>query len=479
MAEPITWRNINSQPTAAAQLFAGADRSFEKASDIFSGLLDKNTERERRNQQTIRDNNTQAYLDQLSQYRTPEELQAAIDTGAVDQLRLQYGRNIDRNLARGAAESQLTNLRQAITAKNTYDDAATDRAQRGDVDQIKQLIARGDFVGAEKRLGEVDLRNEASLYEALTSGKNAVEDRGFTRDQRNQTRTQWGRENEAYNTQQGVNAATNQALADHQATLAKQESDYLALADKYQIPRDKQGNLDFASAPPGAIQAFSSAVSGLGLDKVESDTEVLRKMQLQVGQNFPNASPELLDKARATVAGRLSSYDELAPTDQAEVALQVNNAKQALEMDSNPYYKEQDFNPAEGANTVVSQMMKNNPDFVDLFDDQSTRADIVQKFTKALTDGVLIEGKRIPVTPAILESAAMGYGYNWFEFNDKDIGDVIEDYVTNSGVDKQYENFTEFKKFESGAITAKKAQVGADTGTKLNARLARLRGALQ
>jgi hypothetical protein len=194
MATPITWQNINAPDLASASRpLEAAQRSFSTAFDGLGQLL---TERQRigeQNWQNTRINNTNAFLDKLMAFRTPEELAAAQQSGALNQLRQQFGAQIDTAAIRGAEESRLNQLRTGVKQAGEYQDWSTDRAQAGTKDRIKSLIAAGKFDDANALLQQNELRNESDLELGLRNMRRqvTVEGQQDTRFNNDQTRFSW------------------------------------------------------------------------------------------------------------------------------------------------------------------------------------------------------------------------------------------------------------------------------------------------
>jgi hypothetical protein len=187
MGQPITWRNVSNQTPNVAPLFEGANRSFDRALGSLDNIITDRSKRQDANQATRVDNNTQSFLDQLSQYRTPEELQAAQESGAIDTLRQEYGRNIDRGVARNGANDQLNTLRTRETAEIEYQDKAREVAERDIKDQFGQLVNSGDFDGARSLLDSNELANESSMFAQLDTSQRDRVIRGREDTQYNET----------------------------------------------------------------------------------------------------------------------------------------------------------------------------------------------------------------------------------------------------------------------------------------------------
>lgn len=100
MANPITWRNIEGpDPVRALAPFAVAASTIN---DGLSGLRKTFDEY----QTGVKNRNTEAFLNALSQYHTPEELEAAIQSGGLNSLYQSFNGMINPD-AREAADKRL------------------------------------------------------------------------------------------------------------------------------------------------------------------------------------------------------------------------------------------------------------------------------------------------------------------------------------------------------------------------------------
>lgn len=194
MATPITWQNIQGPDySGATRSLDAAQRSFGGVFDQLGSVLAQHQRIGEANWQNTKTNNTNTFLDRLAAFKTPEELAAAQQAGVLNQLRQQFGAQIDTAAIRGAEEQRLNQLRAGVKQAGEYQDWSTDRAQFGDVEKAKQLIADKDFAGARALLGEKDLRQESVLWDALTKGQRAqvVEGQQDKRFENDQTRMVW------------------------------------------------------------------------------------------------------------------------------------------------------------------------------------------------------------------------------------------------------------------------------------------------
>ena len=88
--------------------------------------------------------NTQAFLDKLAQYKTPEELAAAQAAGEIQAFRQQFGNKIDAATVRDAEANLQQKLIERITAQNQYGDYNLDRSQRDQINETAMRAAKGD-----------------------------------------------------------------------------------------------------------------------------------------------------------------------------------------------------------------------------------------------------------------------------------------------------------------------------------------------
>ena len=157
---------------AAGQLLNAAQNSvntgFDKLTDVFSQYR----ETDRANWENGKENNTQAFLDRLAQYKTPEELAAAQASGQLDALKAQFGAQIDRDAVRGAEANQADVLMRRIAAQNQHADDKTNRDARPLVEQFNTLIANNDLAGARKFLNENTLGTDESQFSNLILDRN-------------------------------------------------------------------------------------------------------------------------------------------------------------------------------------------------------------------------------------------------------------------------------------------------------------------
>lgn len=139
----ITWRNIDA-PSFRDAILAGSEarQSINAGFDSFNKIVDQESKTNIANWDNTAKNNTEKfYADVASQFKTPEEYQAALKSGLVDQMRQQYGAQIDQTGARKYMEERPGILMDRLTKEQAYTDAQTERGQREYINGFKQAIA--------------------------------------------------------------------------------------------------------------------------------------------------------------------------------------------------------------------------------------------------------------------------------------------------------------------------------------------------
>lgn len=192
MAQPIRWDNINgSGLSEASRPLEAAQRSFLGAFDTIGNTLQQRQQMEDANWQTTRTNNTNAFLDAVSKFRTPEELRAAqAQGGALDQLRQQFGNQVDPTAVRGAADARVATLQQQAQQELAYNHMMTDERVAPLADKFKQASLSGDKAGMEAAQAEYAKLGGRDLAGLVSYA-----------DQRNQQVVQRGRDTTTFDNQ--------------------------------------------------------------------------------------------------------------------------------------------------------------------------------------------------------------------------------------------------------------------------------------
>ncbi|HVH91551.1 MAG TPA: hypothetical protein VM783_09210 [Candidatus Acidoferrum sp.] len=170
MATPIRWDTVRGPSLAEAAVpLQQAQRSFLSGFGDLGNVLAQREAMDQANYQNTRANNTNAFLDAVAKYRTPEELKAAQDSGALDALRAAYNGQVDAGAIRGAADARTAALQQQAQNRIAYEHMQTDERVAPLLDQFKRATLADDPVAAAaaqkqyEQLGGRDLAGLASF----------------------------------------------------------------------------------------------------------------------------------------------------------------------------------------------------------------------------------------------------------------------------------------------------------------------------
>lgn len=170
---PITWKNINQgSDMAAVRLLESAGRSINTGFDNFKGLLNEARTTDEANRATTIDNNTDAFLDRLNQFQSPEALQQAQASGELDRLRQGFGAMIDKDQTRGAVDQQVNTLRERTNQAYTFDQNRLEQEQAPVVENLRYAIANNDDATVRQLLeANPNLKNRAGLVTEFNSAE--------------------------------------------------------------------------------------------------------------------------------------------------------------------------------------------------------------------------------------------------------------------------------------------------------------------
>ena len=150
---PITWRNVESRGVGdAARLLEGSRQSLNAGVNQIGGVFDDRQALSEKRYDVGVENNTDAFHNELNKYKTPEELQAAQQSGAIDALRSQFGQQIDEDAVRNAFVDRLNTLRGDEQASAKYRKFQIDEQADPIRSRLDSLLAGGDIVGFDAEL---------------------------------------------------------------------------------------------------------------------------------------------------------------------------------------------------------------------------------------------------------------------------------------------------------------------------------------
>lgn len=307
----ITWRNIDAPSVGgAASLFQQAGQSLNNGFQGLQDVLKQYQGQEKANWDAGKEQNTQAFLDRLSQVRTPEEMAALQASGELDRLKAGFGAQIDRTAVRNALDTRGDFLRQQATNKMTYDNQAQDNAdapirdrflaeaRQIDVSDPSKVEAQLNMLEARLAESGMSARGQAATAQGLVDiRKSLFGDYKTTQDLANdKTRTniqvdearqrmKFARDNQDYVLQErAANALASQAL-EGAPDLATARQKYLA----------SSGDLPAELRNKGLSALGTLYTQATGITP-EQDEEIQRMLspfdaEIKVAQEYVNSKP--------------------------------------------------------------------------------------------------------------------------------------------------------------------------------------------
>lgn len=444
---PITWRNIENDPTrGAALLFETARRSFNDGMGNFQGIVDSRNQLNQQNWDTQKEVNTDQFLDRLAQYKTPEELAAAQQAGQLQALKAQFGEQIDRDAVRSAEAAAAEQLMKRITTQNLYEDDTRRRNERGAMDVGRGLLLNGDYAGFKKWAAENDLLDEAELHkDARTFQREDAQDNraerqlGISLARANQDNILFNQKQQEYKQKQFLGNQAVQLVNEARNYDAAASEAITATAKRFGIELDDAGMPVF---PDGAVgdsskKLFLADLKKQGIDP-NSRTAMVNGMMNRVmsAPEMKGAGLDTLLTGRQSLMSALTAIDSLDPEAQSrldsakeaekgqlEVALAAAKEQQQKGTANNPYY-----NPVKDVEKATSNIMKGLPKDRDFFGfDDKQRKFLETSVRNALADGMSEEFVKNAFDQSVRE------GTFWGD-SDENFQDYLDSYGDTNGL---------------------------------------------
>jgi len=149
---PITWKNIEADAGKMAvsnDFLNSANTNMAAGIGQFQTVLNNEKQRQEDNREIVTDNNTLSYQKFLNSM-SPEQLQEAQASGAINNQLGQYGKSIDQNVALNGFNDRLNAARSEFNAGVTYDNNVRDEKERPTIQQFKAAIAADDDAAVAK-----------------------------------------------------------------------------------------------------------------------------------------------------------------------------------------------------------------------------------------------------------------------------------------------------------------------------------------
>jgi len=175
---PITWKNINAPDFSSgnALMKAGGESITGGLNSLAKAAKTYGTQQEDQ-RVAVRDDNTQTFLDQIDQMKTMDGYNNQADQFSQSAL---SGQNVDASAIMSAYGQQKGDIRDSISADNSfaasqYEKSERDRgiAEKPFINEINALIASGDTVGAKALVDSNPggIADTSGLYNAITNAE--------------------------------------------------------------------------------------------------------------------------------------------------------------------------------------------------------------------------------------------------------------------------------------------------------------------
>jgi hypothetical protein len=407
------------------------------------------------------DRNTQDFLSQMNQYRTPEALAEAQQNGDIASLREKFSGNglIDTNQTSGdAIRTQLAGMRKNEMAKLGYDEKKRALAEREDVNRFQSMLAGNKFDEAGKFLGESELANRGELAQQLKQARQDYVDRKHTLNLRDQQQTQFDQTQNTYQEQEDAETAWGALRTGiNQRDQASQDrmQKALSVARENNVPMKSNGQIDFAKATPVQLKMLEPHLNS----KPVSDTQFRNKQLASIREMYPELPAKQEQQMIQYLDQQLTRNTQLASTDQAKIESRQKKLDDSMGITSNPYYR-----PDRPADMTAAGLLEKVPNIDKM--DEDERRDVVEEIAQLSNSEIEIDGKPFKITPEILEMALQGYEVDDMGGWDLDLEENVEVILGDTRMAKEYENYQQWKKDREALATSGKQEFGRGRGLR-------------
>lgn len=489
MAEPITWRNVNSnfdiRGASAALARAGhsINTGFNGLEDIIQNQQQVNAD----NRQNQINNSTQDFLNKLRGY-TPEQLQQAISDGTVDQLRSGYDVRLDPTKTSGAAlQELLQSKRNQELAGQEYSDKQAEVQFRDAINKAHTLLDNGETQQAQAIIGGMPAVLQAKFRERLDGnadtalvnqfGSSVVKKDFGTADSVLKDMAKRGIDITPYQ-QQLFEArkgnALSQLLFDGQGTGNNINQ---ATKDYNQALRDKisgMGITDLDSITPeqaAEIEAFRAS------QKPVSPSQMVQQKLLaakEIAEQYN--SPEMYTAAKTAIEQSALEYNQLDAVGQAEVDSRFGGLEARMVEQGNIYLTDAVAGGFKGDPLdMINAAIKANPDIGNL--DSGSKARLASGFQPkielATKDNIKV---KVPVPMEVVSRALLGVHSGYIK--DTDLPNEVERLMKEGNYADDFVEAEKLKADKAAFIKTYKRNAGkADTSyaSNVDKKLAKLK----
>jgi hypothetical protein len=490
MANPITWRSLQSNPAAGVGgLIQGAERSFNGAFDTLNNQLKEYQQTDADNWKLGKEQNSNVLMDKLASYKTPEELAAAQASGEIQALKAQFGAQYDAGAVREMEGGLQEQLIGRITAQNQYADDGLRRGQRGAMDEIGSLIADKKYAEARGRLGGNEYLDEAPQYAAIAAGERGDAEFKLGQQEKqssiaaNGARISAAREsllsaqetrsrnNTAWKQEQDSNALVNGLTAQYEQARVSGSEAVNKIASDLGVPI-VNGVPVTSGLSEYDRNLFSNQIKEAGVD-AQSPTELandlrakLRKLNVAPGK-IASYLQEFDSSVDSTRNLGVTEREDLARfTDQSDKQVtrdvEVANANFADKSKGNMFLQDAP-NSLLGIDELISESQKVDT----LMWDGTNKDQMIRRMNDLNNKGIDVDGINYPVPPVMLKLAMSVNSDDWTDPS-SGIEDTIRDLI-NENKEQYRESITALRDHADN-ITGIKAS-GVQGLTRFNAEL--------
>ena len=164
----ITWRNVEAPSIGEASraMYLGG-LSIDKGFDRLGDVLKQREATDAANWEQQKVNNTNGLFNKLLGYSSPEEYQAAMASGEMQQEMAGMGAQVDQNALRQAMDKRLPELQNRVKAGIEYSNTMADSKDAPILDQVAALNAQGKVTEA-RALASSLIRNQGKAQQAIS-----------------------------------------------------------------------------------------------------------------------------------------------------------------------------------------------------------------------------------------------------------------------------------------------------------------------
>lgn len=365
MANPITWRSLQSNPAAGVGgLLRGAESSFNGAFDTLNSQLKDYQQTDADNWKLGKEQNTNQYLDKINSFKTIEELAAAQASGELDALKSQYGAQVDSTAIRGADAAMLDTLRNRAIQTVEYNNTQRDEREAPIIDRIKSLYAQNKPEEAQALALQNDFRNDAAVAEygqtqlnnyakmkyAANADRRAGSEEARQIRAANENTTLFNQKQDSYRDIEAYNRLTREAMIEDeqvQSAAARAEQDVFGQFGAV----DQNGNIDTTQLSADKLQEAKSALANHPdiIRAQERSSKVIQEGLRSSVASLKTLSPESVATAGNIVYQAEATRETLQGDDKAAFDTKLGEIERTFSTRDSTY------------NLAFEEVARNNP----------------------------------------------------------------------------------------------------------------------